>query len=216
MAETLQDRLPFFQPPDIQPLSTPDRLSENYLEAIKDRYEGGFRVVRFLPNINLIRQGDFGEHDDFLFVILNGTIAIIQQRDDDTEREITRLGGAGALTGEIRALNPVIPRTRTVRAVTEVEAIRLFSSDIAGWNGAPKPWGDMHAFLTDLARQRYDTIDLQERIRLGIDARSLLKGITPRADQILQPVIPDQPPPVSVWDAKIAAIRRRTQEQKNP
>lgn len=107
-----------------------------------------------------------GANDDTLYVIVEGDVSIIKQESDGTQTEQLTFGGRGAVVGEIRALNPTILRTRTVRADTEVEAIILYPEDLTKWNFEGRPWGDIHGFLRDLAEQRWRALS-DEDLKLG-------------------------------------------------
>lgn len=150
-------------------LNTSSRLPASYLNAITERYGQGFRKGRFPEGVNLITQGAHGKDDDSLYVILDGEVDIVKSNSWGETRQ-ARIGGPGTLVGEIRAGNLSIPRTRTVR-VTEggIVAITLYQEDIRTWNFEGRPWGNIHDFMTDLARTRVDSLSEDDRKAFGLD-----------------------------------------------
>ena len=75
--------------------------------------------LRFSPGQNLFRQGDSG---DSAYIIMSGEADVIVERPDG-QISIARLG-MHELIGEIAILIDV-PRTATVRAVTDLTALEI-------------------------------------------------------------------------------------------
>lgn len=77
-------------------------------------------LVRFAAGDTFFRQGDVG---DSAYVILIGSAAILAETPGGGEIEIARIGETD-FVGEIAILCDV-PRTATVRAVTDVKALKI-------------------------------------------------------------------------------------------
>lgn len=174
-----------------QGFPSPDKLKPEWVDKIEESYGGGVRSVVFQPGLNIILQG---ANDDALYVILRGDVSIIKQSDGGQTEQFT-FGGRGAVVGEIRALNPTILRTRTVRAVTEVEAVRLYPTDLQKWNFEGKPWGGIHGFLRDLAEQRWRGLSDEDLKLGGLDfQKQLTEGRVQQEPEVLKwPDVPMNP-----------------------
>lgn len=127
------------------------------------------RRVQFAAGTKLFIQGSMGYGDDTLYVIIIGSVNVIRVGENGAREIQARVGGRGAIVGEIRALNLAVPRTRTVEAAEDIMAIRLYHGDLTKWNGDSKPRGEIHAFITDLARRRFESFSKADREMFGLD-----------------------------------------------
>lgn len=173
--------------------STPSVLPEEYYDEIANMRG---RRTEFSAGANLFTQGSMGSEDDTFYVIVRGAVYIVRVGEDGTEEIQTRVGGRGAIVGEVRALNLAIPRTRTVRAAEDVVAIGIHHHDLRQWNGGERPWGEIHAFITDLARSRLESLSEADRQKFGLDDHQW--GGYGSTNIPIQPVEEISPPPTSI------------------
>jgi hypothetical protein len=102
----------------------------------------GVAQVRFAPGEVVFRQGDRG---DLVYTIVSGEVEAIREEPDGTERLLATMG-PGEYFGEM-ALISEAPRTATVRAKTEVEAVSMGRADFT----------TLYAYVPGL-RQRVETL----------------------------------------------------------
>jgi len=89
-----------------------------------ERLAAKLRPVRFRAGDELVRQG---EHGDDVFLLREGEVDAVR-RDGATDRVLNHLG-PGSLIGEIAVLTGS-PRTATVRAATDVDALVIPGEDV--------------------------------------------------------------------------------------
>jgi hypothetical protein len=102
----------------------------------------GVAQVRFEPGEVVFRQGDRG---DLVYTIVSGEAEVIREEPDGTERLLATMG-PGEYFGEM-ALISEAPRTATVRAKTELEAVSMGRADFT----------TLYAYVPGL-RQRVETL----------------------------------------------------------
>lgn len=87
-------------------------------------------LVAFVSSLNRFRVGEtlitIGEEGTCAYVILSGEVRILLPGSEEEERMAIR--GSGAVVGEIALLCDV-PRTATVKALNDVEALRIEQSE---------------------------------------------------------------------------------------
>ncbi len=106
----------------------------------------GVAQVRFAAGETIFRQGDQG---DLVYMIVEGQVEAIREEEGGEERLLATMG-PGEYFGEM-ALISEAPRTATVRAKTDVEAVSMGRADFT----------TLYAYLPDL-RQRVETL-MQKR-----------------------------------------------------
>ena len=113
-------------------------------------------VERVGPATVVIREGD--EPDD-LFVVVSGSLEVISRGDAREERRVAELG-AGDYFGEIGLLER-IPRTATVKALTECELYRIGGEDFLRIaTEGPKVLENLRAGVTARLARTYPTEEL--------------------------------------------------------
>lgn len=152
------------------------------------------RETEFAAGANLFTQGSREPGDDTFYVIVKGAVDIVRVERNGAEEIQARVGGRGAIVGEIAALK-AIPRARTVRTAGSVVAIALCHNDLMQWNGAPNPWGEIHAFITRLAQSRLESLSKRDRQMFGLDD---YQWGSQDANVIVEPVEEAPPPPTSI------------------
>lgn len=106
----------------------------------------GVAQVRFAAGETIFRQGDRG---DLVYMIVEGQVEAIREEEGGEERLLATMG-PGEYFGEM-ALISEAPRTATVRAKREVDAVSMGRADFT----------TLYAYLPDL-RQRVETL-MQKR-----------------------------------------------------
>lgn len=84
----------------------------------------GVARVHFAAGETIFRQGDVG---DYLYMIVNGEVAVIREEEDGGETVLNRLG-AGQYFGEM-ALVSNAPRNATIRTISPVDAVTMERMD---------------------------------------------------------------------------------------
>jgi CRP-like cAMP-binding protein len=110
----------------------------------------GVSRVHFAPGEVIFRQGDPG---DFVYTIIDGRVEVVREESAGEEKVINRLG-AGEYFGEM-ALISNAPRTATVRATTEVDAVAIARDDFTAlYMYLP----DLHRSIEKVVKQRPVTV----------------------------------------------------------
>ncbi len=118
------------------------------------------RLERYRPGALILRQGDPG---DCCFVLRSGRCKVEVEDPNGTVRQVASMG-PGCLFGEV-ALLASSPRTSTVTALDEVEAIAL----------------DGATFLALVASGGYQAEEVLQKVRIHLFLREtdLLRGLAP-------------------------------------
>jgi hypothetical protein len=109
----------------------------------------GVSQVRFRPGEVIFRQGD---HGDLVYTIVRGEVEVIREEENGDERLLARMG-PGEYFGEMALISDA-PRTATVRALTDVEAVSMGGADFT----------TLYAYLPGL-RQRVEATMKQRAAR---------------------------------------------------
>lgn len=169
-------------------------LPEEYYDSIAD-LRG--RRTEFAAGTNLFIQGSTEPEDDMLYVIVRGEVDIVRVGEGGAEEIQARVGGQGTIVGEIKALLGLkLPRTRTVRASEDVVAIGIHHHDLRQWNGGERPWGKIHAFITELAQSRLASLSARDRQMFELD--DLQWGSQGSTNIPIQPTEEISTPPTSI------------------
>jgi CRP-like cAMP-binding protein len=119
-----------------------------YLAALLTSFlrHHGVSHVHFASGEIVFRQGDEG---DFVYSIIDGQVEVVREESEGKE-QVLRQMGPGEYFGEM-ALIRRTPRTATVRAVTEVNAVVLSQADfLALYTYLP----DLHRSIEKVVQQR--------------------------------------------------------------
>lgn len=87
----------------------------------------GTSEVHFEAGETIFRQGDLG---DMVYVIVKGEVQAIREDPDGGEDQILATMGEGEYFGEMALLSNA-PRTATVRAITDLDAVAMAQADFA-------------------------------------------------------------------------------------
>ena len=112
----------------------------------------GVSQVHFRPGEVIFRQGDPG---DLVYTIVQGEVEVIREDEDGAERLLARMG-PGEYFGEMALISDA-PRTATVRALTDVEAVSMGGADFT----------TLYAYLPGL-RQRVEATMKQRAARTTV------------------------------------------------
>lgn len=84
--------------------------------------------LTFLKNDDMVCEGDYGEGGDALILILEGVAMVLKKvKSENGVPQMETIGRlrAGAVIGDISLIGAEIPRSATVRAKTDVEALKI-------------------------------------------------------------------------------------------
>jgi CRP-like cAMP-binding protein len=109
----------------------------------------GVSQVFFEPGEVVFRQGDPG---DLVYTIVHGEVEVVREEENGEERLLTKMG-PGEYFGEMALISDA-PRTATVRALTNVEAVSMGGADFT----------TLYAYLPGL-RQRVEATMKQRAAR---------------------------------------------------
>jgi CRP-like cAMP-binding protein len=132
----------------------------------------GTSQCHFEPGENVFRQGDVG---DLVYVITEGEVEVLREEADGGERLLATMG-PGEYFGEMALLSDA-PRTATVRARTEVEAIAMARADFT----------TLYAYFPNLKRnvekvmKERNAERARRAVARGLLAAVLLGGLAGRA-----------------------------------
>jgi hypothetical protein len=112
----------------------------------------GVSQVHFEPGEVVFRQGDPG---DLVYTIVNGEVEVIREDENGEERFLAKMG-PGEYFGEMALISDA-PRTATVRALTDVEAVSMGGADFT----------TLYAYLPGL-RQRVEATMKQRAARTAL------------------------------------------------
>lgn len=145
-------------------------LNPKWIDQIKGRYPDKF--ASFGTYQALIRQEEQYDKQGGFFVILTGSVDIINTRLDTIEHTLL----APTFVGEIRSLNPDLRASRTVRAHGDVTAIQLSPNDLRSWNFEGYPWRSIYEFIRKLSEVRFHQLPEVDQTAAGFHSRGNLRG----------------------------------------